>query len=667
MGKIGWIRTGLLLLVLIFAVLGGNFLYTGDENESPLDRADAVFLLEEQTVLTETFAPVHRRLTAVAVALQAPADGEGMSGDLTVTLSVHETGAVVYADTVSLEGMPDKWYVDLPVKASLDTDILYDIAFSVEHCSGSGCPSLYLVPLSAQIPEMAGSVNTTGAAVFPEGKSAAVRLSYDVLVPARLAAFLALIMGILLCTGGIVWYFRKKQGESRTPGELLGMEIGRVPLIHLLLFLAVTIAAVILRVVFLPVKSNDYYLAYEVWINEIRNNGGIASLGKNIGDYPPLHMTLITLLSYLPFEPVVIIKLPSCIFDFILAVVSVKLLGQLGVTEIGRKLTLYAVILLNPLTLLDSAAWGQCDSLYGSFVLLTLLAVCSAGLCHSVPAGGEQGMPEKSSEALGGCLRRSRGMYGNGRGQSTEGIQGGKTGFWNSGDGIGLLFAIAISLKLQAVFFLPVLCFIWIMQKRNVLKPALLLWVPIVYTISCIPMYLAGRSLKVMFKIYLGQANRNYGTLTMNYPNLYNLIGAKSEVLYEGYFVYGIMLALLLLLLLYYQLYCRKVELDSLMLCKVSALSIFTVCFCMPLIHERYAFVAEMLLFVVMIKDAKYIKIACITMLCTLFTYCSYLQQLERSFSVLPEWAIALVRLGVLFYMVKDIFSENRQETGIQP
>lgn len=341
-----------------------------------------------------------------------------------------------------------------------------------------------------------------------------------------------------------------------------------------------TTAAVIARISFLPVKSNDYYLYFESWISDMRSSGILNALGRNIGDYPPLYITPLTLLSALPLEPVVIIKMMPCLFDFILAAVCVRLSGQLGVTERGRKLALYAVVLLNPLTLLNSAAWGQCDSIYGTFLLLTLLTICGARLW------------------------------------SAEAPAPGKNIFRKSGDGICLLFAVAASFKLQAIFFLPVLCLLWITQKRNVLKPAQLLWVPIFYTLSCVPMYLAGRSLKNMFQIYPGQANRNYGTLTLNYPNLYSLIGSWSEELYDSYFAYGMLPVFLLLVALFYQLYCRRVKLNSLALCKVTALSILIICFFLPLVHERYAYVAEMLLFVVMAREAKHIKTALVTMLC---------------------------------------------------
>ncbi len=632
MKKISWIRTALLLATLLFAVLGGHFLYTGKENASPLEEASFVLPLSEDTVLTQTFSPEYANLTSFGLAFCAPKDSAGISGDLTVVIAdsnaawtscaeLSEDSAVLYRNTVSLEGVADNWYLDFPARLHLEAGKTYQIAVSAAGTSKDSFPFLCLASKKGQIPEITTNVQSISGADSSEiERPLALRFTYDVLVPARAGIFAALSAAILLCAAGSFLLSRKHSSSEITLGKFLAIRIHGMSLIHILFFLAITIAAVIVRIAFLPVKSNDYYIAYEVWINEIRGNGGLASLGKDIGDNPPLYMTLVTLFSYLPFDPVVIVKLPSCLFDFILALVSVKLAKHLGVREIRKRLTLYGVILLNPLTLLDSAAWGQCDSLYGSFILLTLLALCASRPFSPQP-------PEEK-----------------------------KYRFFQTGDGICLLFAVAISLKLQAVFFLPVLCLMWIVQKRNVLRPIQLLWVPVVYTASCIPMYLAGRSLKVMFKIYLGQANRNYGTLTLNYPNLYSLIGTWSESLYDSYFKYGMLLAMLLLILLFYQLYCRRIRLDSLALCKVTALTVLTVCFCLPLVHERYAYTAEMLLFVIMMKDAKHVKTALVTMLCTLFTYCSYLMQLERSFLVLPDWAIALIRLGVLYYLAKDIF-----------
>ena len=652
-----WIRTGLLLLLLVFAVLGGNFLYTGTESASPLNMPGEAIPLSEDSLLIQGFTPAHSRVTSIALALKAPdpltldsltsgvpASMTADSGTLTVILSDHATGTPVYTSTVPLDGVPEGWYLDFPVNCRLDTNARYDLCIFAEDYQEDRNPSLFSVPQTAQIPEVTGcpAVTASSAATAeilrefssdtPDhllelaANAAAIRLTYDVLVPARLAVFLAALAAILLCAAAVVFSRRKGTEQTRdiTLGKFLAIRIRRIPLIHILFFAAVTAAAVLIRIAFLPVKSNDYYLCFESWISDMRSSGVWSALSQNIGDYPPLYVTPLTLLSVLPLEPVVIIKLMPCLFDFLLALASVRLSGQLGVTALHKRLTLYAVILLNPLTVLDSAAWGQCDSLYGSIILLTLLAICTAKLWSTEP-------PAEN-----------------------------KKRFWQTGDGICLLFAAAFSLKLQAIFFLPILCLLWITQKRNVLKPVHLLWIPIVYAISCIPMFLAGRSLKTMFKIYLGQADRNYGTLTLNYPNLYTLIGTWSETLYDSYFIYGLLLTFLLLIALFYQLYCRKVKLDSLALCKVTALSILTVCFCLPLVHERYAYVAEMLLFVIMTKEARHVKTALATMLCTLFTYCTYLMQLEQSFSVLPEPVIALVRLGIIFYLAADLFRQKK-------
>lgn len=108
MKKITWIRTGLLLLVITFAVLGGNFLYTGVRNASPLEMAGTSFSLEEGIVLTQTFTPAHNKLTSVALALGKPVSADGMTGDMRVILSVHDTGAEVHAMDVPLEGIDRK-------------------------------------------------------------------------------------------------------------------------------------------------------------------------------------------------------------------------------------------------------------------------------------------------------------------------------------------------------------------------------------------------------------------------------------------------------------------------------------------------------------------------------------------------------------------------------
>lgn len=627
MMKKSGIRTVLLLFVLIFSVLGGNFLFTGKESAAPLGEALSSAVLTENTVFTQSFTPQSSKITSIALALQE-ADQNGFSGQLTFTLTKQGSDAVLYSNTVYLAGVTDKWYLDFPVHCRLHPDTIYELTLTAAGYDNGKPPAVYLLDNSLQIPEITGCLSESSPS-----DSAALRFTYDVLVPVRAVLFLALLFLILGIQGISLYRSRKRsvlstENTTLTFHEFLSKPVGKsgnLLLIHVLFGIAVTLLALIARAAFLPVESNDYYITMENWITEMRLAGGLRALGSDLSDYPPLYMTLLNIVALLPFSPVVTAKLLPCFFDFILAVVCVKLLKQTGIQKPFQLLTLYALILLNPVTLFNSAAWGQCDNIYSVFILLSLLFACKAAVYKTQAHNS-------------------------------------KVPFFQTGDGICLLFAIAFCFKLQAVFFLPVICLLWITQKRNVLKPAQLLWVPIAYTISCIPSFLAGRSLKVMFKIYLGQANRNYGTLTLNYPNLYSLIGSSSEQLYHSYFIYGLLLTFVLLLLLFYQLYCREIPLDTVTLYKVTAVSILLICFCLPLVHERYAYIGEMLLFVLMIQDIRYGKIALITMLCTLFTYCTYLFQLEASFLVLPDWSIALLRLGVILYMIWDIFRKRSSD-----
>ena len=217
-----WIRTGLLLIILIFAVLGGNFLYTGSESASPLDAIEVSIPLNETGAPVQNFSPAHPKVTGISLVLQAPAlrvpDSSDIqstasdapirmtaaSGDLTIVLSDRDSGTQICSRTVSLSGVPDGWYLDIPVNCRLNTDTQYELSVSVKNYQEGMNPSIYLLPQSAQIPE----------ATWEAEHSAAICLTYDVLVPARLAVFLAVLAAILLCTAATVFFSLKKTAVS---------------------------------------------------------------------------------------------------------------------------------------------------------------------------------------------------------------------------------------------------------------------------------------------------------------------------------------------------------------------------------------------------------------------------------------------------------------------
>lgn len=197
-------------------------------------------------------------------------------------------------------------------------------------------------------------------------------------------------------------------------------------------------------------------------------------------------------------------------------------------------------------------------------------------------------------------------------------------------------------------------------------KSPQLLWVPGIYILTCIPAYLQGRDLKKMFKIYLGQSSGDYGRLSVNYPNLYSLIGSQNSSLKDGFFVLGLLLAFFFLLFFYYRLYNSGRGMNAVEICKITAVTILILCFFLPSIHERYAYMAEMLLVIIVIAELGYIKASGITFLCTTVTYFTYLYEREFLFAPIPEWLLALARIWCIVYILKDIMSTKNSQAPIQ-
>ena len=142
----------------------------------------------------------------------------------------------------------------------------------------------------------------------------------------------------------------------------------------LFLFILVTIIAVVIRICMLSFESSDYTLFLHPWFTYLSNNGGIHALCTYIGNYNAPYMTILALLTYLPIKDLISIKIVSIIFDFVLAMASSRLAMKL----VNKKKELYGLItytavLFMPQVLMNSALWGQCDAIYASFVILSLL------------------------------------------------------------------------------------------------------------------------------------------------------------------------------------------------------------------------------------------------------------------------------------------------------
>ena len=71
-------------------------------------------------------------------------------------------------------------------------------------------------------------------------------------------------------------------------------------------------------------------------------------------------------------EPLFLIKFVSIIFDYVCAIYSLKIVYKLTNKNILLSLIAYASVLFLPTVMLNGAMWGQCDSIYTSFILISL-------------------------------------------------------------------------------------------------------------------------------------------------------------------------------------------------------------------------------------------------------------------------------------------------------
>lgn len=146
----------------------------------------------------------------------------------------------------------------------------------------------------------------------------------------------------------------------------------------IIFFIIITGISLFARIAVIDFISGDYASCLEPWFYQLKDNGGLSALKLNIGNYNLLYLTILALLTYLPVEPIVSIKMVSIICDYICALAVMKIV-YIVLKENKNKdlfaLLAYGVVLFLPTVLLNSACWGQADSIYVAFILLSIAAL----------------------------------------------------------------------------------------------------------------------------------------------------------------------------------------------------------------------------------------------------------------------------------------------------
>ena len=256
--------------------------------------------------------------------------------------------------------------------------------------------------------------------------------------------------------------------------------------------------------------SRDWTGYFELWLGELGKKG-IRALAESFYDYAPSYMYLLLIAAQFGAKSMIAMKLISVFFDLVLAAAA-----GLIVYEIRRKesyaMVAFSVVWMAPTVISNSSMWGQCDAVYCSFLLLTVLFL----------------IKDRSRPAM-------------------------------------IFYGIAFAFKLQALFWFPVILLLWLYKK---IKTVDFIWIPAVYILSILPAWIAGRPLGELAGIYFAQTGIDINRLSMKYPNIYYIIGELNlpEWYRSSGILYAVGVILLFMVVLIYKLMRTRLTPELLLL-----------------------------------------------------------------------------------------------------
>ena len=348
----------------------------------------------------------------------------------------------------------------------------------------------------------------------------------------------------------------------------------------------------------MPIESADYYGFLEDWMQQIRANGGFASLSKEISNYTSPYMYIMTLLSYISDNDLYALKMVSVIFDYLAA--GAVFLIMYHMTGNVRKSTLsMAVLLLLPTVILDSAYWCQCD-IYTTFLLYSFYFF----------------LKDKGKKSV-------------------------------------IFFAVSFAFKLQSVFLLPFFIIMWL--KKRTIKLRYFLWVPVIYVISAIPAWIAGRSFKDLMMIYLDQSSY-YPWGTLEYPNVYALLGEVMPDMYHATEVSGAgtFMTVMMLGCLAYYLYEKQIKLTDELLVTLALFSVAVIVYSLPHMHDRYGFLIDLFAVIYGTYRVRKLPVTCGFTLVSILSFMPYLIGVH----IVPIAYVAIGLLALIVYVGYDLYQQ---------
>lgn len=400
---------------------------------------------------------------------------------------------------------------------------------------------------------------------------------------------------------------------------------------------ALLVVGLAVRVPMLSEQSGDYRAFLLPWYEHLLDAGGFGGLADAFSNYNTPYLVLLAALTHLPVGPLVGIKAISIVFDVVLAAFAYGIVRCVRPGSRWSPVVAAGVTFLLPTVVLNSAWWAQCDSVYASLCLGSLFFL----------------------------LRRRTALA-------------------------CAAFGLAFAFKLQAVFFLPALLVLLVVDRRRLRG---LVLVPVTFFAALLPAWFAGRGFASQLSVYPAQVKDGSGTagagrpaggfggggvggggiggrapggggfggggggrgatetahgFTDNAPTWYAWLPGDAASTWKWV---GLGVAAVVALAFAVWLVARRRRLAPGEVLLVAATTTLVVPLLLPEMHERYFFLGEVLAVLAAFVDRRFVAVAVLMQVATLSTYWTYLARvtllpLEAASGV--ALAAALVATAVL-------------------
>lgn len=363
---------------------------------------------------------------------------------------------------------------------------------------------------------------------------------------------------------------------------------------------ALTLIGLGIRVILRVVITDDWLMYWDPWISDLKEMG-FSYLATDRYDYTPTFVYILWAISRLPINPMTAYKGLHCVLDFVAAGILGKMIWE--VTGSKRKGILsYGLFLIVPTIWANSALWAQCDIIFMTFLLLCFYYLFEDRPCKAM-----------------------------------------------------FFYGMAFVFKLQSLFIFPFLVILWVNKKVDLKH---FLWIPALYFLSIVPAWIAGRPLMDLINIYMAQGAQDVWSLSIKWPNIYQIIGNQFFLL--EYASAGTWLILGILMVILYAMAQKRYRITNEFIVQMALFFAILTPWFLPHMHERYGCVADILAIIYAMMNTKKFYFPLVQILVSFNSYMAYLSHLGSDEPTIYYGVWAIAELGLLVLVGLDIWHYMR-------